>query len=85
MFPLPASSRVHDSLSSLLAKGILKVLAIVLAQEVSRHRLTSVLVHALKNLVTGGVAEAGEQRDELSADGSRGLVLEDDLLKLCAA
>lgn len=47
---LPASSRVHNSLSSPLAKCIVEVGTVVLGQVVARERLTSVLVNSLKYL-----------------------------------
>lgn len=75
---------MHNSLASLLAEGILKVGAIVLAQEVPRNRLTTVLVNALKDLVASGVSQTGEQGDKLPADGCAGLVLEDDLVQLAS-
>lgn len=81
---LPASGRVHDGLASLLAKGSLKVLAIVDAEPVAGDGLTTVLVYTLKDLVAGGVAQTGEEGDELAADGGGGLVLEDDLVQFAS-
>lgn len=78
----PSRGRVHNSLARFLAKRILKVLAVVLAQEVARHGLAAVLVYPLQHLVAGRVPEAGEERDELLADGRGGLVLEDDRVEL---
>lgn len=77
-----AGRRVHDGLARLLAKSVLKVLAVVGAEEVTGDGLTAVLVDALENLVAGGVAETGEERDEFATEGGLGLVLEDDLVKL---
>lgn len=73
---------MHDSLASLLAKRILKVLAVVHAEPVTGDRLTSILVYALEDLVAGSVAKTGEEGEELATDGRRGLVLEDDLVEL---
>lgn len=56
----PASSRVHNSLARLLAKSGLKILSIVLAQEVARNGLPAILVYSLEHLVAGGVAQTGE-------------------------
>lgn len=78
---LPASSGVHDGLASLLAKGVLEVFAIMLAEPVTGHGLTAVLVYTLKDLVAGGVAKTGEQREELAAGRCGGCVLEDDLVQ----
>lgn len=75
---------MHNGLAGLFAKGILKVGAIVLAQVVSRNRLTAVLVNALEDLVASGVSQAREQGDKLPADGCAGLVLEDDLVQLAS-
>lgn len=76
---------MHDSLACLLAKGGLKVLSVVLAQEVARNGLSAILVYSLKHLVAGGVTQTGEQRDKLSCEGCGGLVLEDDLVQLACA
>lgn len=73
---------MHDGLAGLLAKGILKVLAVVLAQEVARNGLATVLVYSLQDFVSGGIAQTWEQRHKLSSKGRRGLVLEDDLVQL---
>jgi hypothetical protein len=70
--------RVHDGLSSLLAEGLLELGAVVLAKVVASNGLTTILVYALEDLVSGGVAQTGEERDKLLANGSIGLVLEDD-------
>lgn len=79
---IPSSSGVHNGLASLLAKGILEVGTIVLGQEITGNGLTTVLVDSLEDLVTGRVSQTREQRDELSSDGSGGLVLENDLVQL---
>lgn len=79
---IPASGRVHDSLARLLAECRLEIFAVVLAEIVTRHRLTAILVDSLKDLVTGGVAQTGEQRNKLSPQRSASLVLEDDLVQL---
>lgn len=76
---------MHDGLASLLAKGTLKVGTIVLREVITGHRLTTVLVYSLENLVTSGVSQTREERDKLSSDGSSGLVLEDDLVQLSGA
>lgn len=73
---------MHNSLAGLLAKCSLEVLAIVIVQVIASHRLTTVFVDSLKNLVSGGVTQTGEQRDELATDGDIGLILEDDLVEL---
>lgn len=75
---------MHNGLAGLLAEGILKVGAIVLAKVVSRNRLTTVLVNALEDLVASGVSQTREQGDKLPADGCAGLVLEDDLVQLAS-
>ena len=41
---------MHDSLSGSLAKGVVKVGAVVLSQIVARERLATVLVDTLKHL-----------------------------------
>jgi hypothetical protein len=81
-FIIPSSSGVHNGLASLLAKGILEVGTIVLGQVITSDGLTTILVDSLEDLVAGGVSQTREQRDELSSDGSGGLVLENDLVQL---
>jgi hypothetical protein len=73
---------VHNGLASLLAKGILEVGTIVLGQEITGDGLTTILVDSLEDLVTGGVSQTREERNELSSDSSGGVVLEDDLVQL---
>lgn len=52
------------------------------AEEVAGNGLAAVLVDALEDLVAGGVAETGEEGDELLAEGGVGGLLEDDLVEL---
>lgn len=73
---------MHDGLASLLAEGILKILAVVLAQEVAGNGLSTILVDSLEHLVAGGVAQTGEQGDELLSGRGGGRILEDDLVQL---
>lgn len=73
---------MHDGLAGLLAESILELGTVVLAKEVSSNGLTTILVYALKNLVSGGVSQAGEERDKLLANGGIGLILEDDSVEL---
>ena len=73
---------MHDGLARLLAKRVLKLVAIVGAQVVARHGLAAVLVYPLQHLVAGRIPEAGEQRDELPPERRRGLVLEDNGVEL---
>lgn len=73
---------MHNSLAGLGTEGLLKVLAVVLGEVVAGNGLATVLVYPLEDLVTRSVAETGEERDELAAKGSGGLVLEDDLVEL---
>lgn len=73
---------MHDSLASLLSESLLKVLAVVLGEVVSRDGLSTILVDSLEDLVTGGVTQTGEQREELASNSGAGLVLEDDLVQL---
>lgn len=82
MLRVPASGRVHDSLARLLSKGGLEVLAIMFAQEVPCHRLATVLVDSLEDLVARGVAQTGEEGEELSSEWRVGLVFEDDLVQV---
>ncbi len=77
-----ASGRVHDGLARLLAECILKVLAVVRPEVVAGHRLATVLVDSLKDLVPGGIAKTREEGDELPPQGRAGLVLEDDRVEL---
>lgn len=81
----PSGRRVHDSLARLLAECRFEVLGVVLGQEITGHGLTAILVYALEDLVPRRVAQTGEQGDELAADGSGGLVLENDLVQLAGA
>lgn len=73
---------MHDGLSSLLSESALKVLAVVLREVVPGDGLTTILVYSLGDLVSSGVSETGEEREELLAKGSSGLVLEDDGVEL---
>ena len=73
---------MHDGLASLLSESRLEILAVVLAEIVARHGLAAILVYSLEDLVARGIAKAGEQRDELAANGGTSLVLEDDLVEL---
>lgn len=79
---LPASSGVHDGLAVALAESRVKEVAVVLGQVVAHEGLTTVLVDTLHDLVGSGIAETGEEGEEASADGSSGLVLEDDRVEL---
>lgn len=79
---LPASSGVHDSLAITLAESRVEEVAVVLGQVVAHEGLTTVLVDTLHDLVGSGIAETGEEREETRADGSGGLVLEDDRVEL---
>jgi hypothetical protein len=76
---------VHDGFSSLLAEGVLKVCSIVLGEVITGNRLATILVHTLEDLVTGGVSQPREERNEFSSEGSGGLVLEDNLVQLAGA
>lgn len=44
--------------------------------------MTAILVYSLQNLVTGRVAETGEEGEKLPAERLGRLVLEDDLVEL---
>lgn len=79
---LPASSGVHDGLAIALAESGVEEVAMVLGQVVAHEGLTTVLVDTLHDLVGSGIAETGEEREETSAEGSSGLVLEDDGVEL---
>lgn len=68
---------MEHGLARLLAESALEVLAVVQGQVVARDGLAAVLVDALEDFVAGCVAEAGEERDELSAGGGAGFVFED--------
>lgn len=81
----PSSSRVHDSLASLLAECRFKVLAIVLGQEIAGDRLAAILVDSLQDLVSGSVAQTGEKRDKLATESCAGLFFEDYLVQLARA
>lgn len=76
---------MQNSLAGLLSESLLKVPAIVLGEEVSGHGLSTILVNSLEDLVTGGVSQTGEQREELATDAGTGLVLEDNLVQLAGA
>lgn len=76
---------MHDGFSSLLAEGVLKVCSIVLGEVITGNRLATILVHTLEDLVTGGVSQPREERNEFSSEGSGGLVLEDNLVQLAGA
>ena len=67
---------MHHRLPSAFAKGAIEVVAIVESEIISRERLAAVFVYSLKNLVASGIAETGEERGELAAEGGGGLVFE---------
>jgi hypothetical protein len=77
-----ASRRVHDRLSGLLSKCLLEIGPVVLCEVIARNRLTAVLVYPLQNLVSGGISQAREERDELLAGTGIGFVPEDDGIEL---
>ena len=68
---------VHDRLSGTLTEGEVKLVTVVGTEVVTDEGLTSKLVDALENLVTGGVSETGEEGEELTPGGRRGVFLED--------
>jgi hypothetical protein len=49
---VPAGRRVHNRLARLLAKRILKVLAVVRPEVIARHGLAAVLVYPLEDLLS---------------------------------
>jgi hypothetical protein len=67
---------VHDGLSSLLAEGVLKLGAVVLTKIIASNGLTTILVYALEDFVSGGISQTREERDELLPNRSMGLILE---------
>jgi uncharacterized protein YbjQ (UPF0145 family) len=76
---------VHDGFAGLLAEGVLKVCPIVFGEIITSNRLATVLVDTLEDLVAGGVSQAREERNELSSEGSGGLILKDNLIQLAGA
>ena len=72
---------MHDGLAGTLAECVVKVGTVVLGQIVTGEGLTAVFVDTLKNLVTSGVTKTGEKRGELGAEGSGGVLLEDNLVQ----
>lgn len=46
----PARERIHDSFAIALAKGPVERVAVILGQVVAHERLTTILVHSLKDL-----------------------------------
>lgn len=78
----PASSRVHDSLASLLSERRFEVLAIVLSQVIAGDGLTAILVDSLEDLVPSGVPKTWEERDELATESRIGGVPEDNAVQL---
>lgn len=78
-----SGERGHHRLSGLGAEGALEVGAVVLGEVVAHEGLSAVLVDSLEDLVACGVAESGEEGEELLAYGGSRFVFEDDLVELC--
>ena len=72
---------MHNSLSSSLAKGVIKGRAVVGSKIVADKRLSTVLVNALQHLVASGVSKTGEERGELCSDRRIGVFFEDDFVE----
>jgi hypothetical protein len=53
-------------------------LRVVEGEVVANEWLAAILVYSLEDLVSGGIAETGEEGGELSDDGRRGIFFEDD-------
>ena len=75
---VPACSSVHQHASPLPAKAIPKEPARVPVNHIPKVRLPAKLVHALSDLVAGGIAQPGEEREELYKYAARGGVFKDD-------
>lgn len=71
---------MHDGLAGLLAKDRVELLLVVAVQELIDKGLTTKLVDALGDLVSGSESETGEQRGVLLKEGGVSGVLEDDLV-----
>lgn len=71
---------MHNSLSSSLAKGVVKGRTVVLSEVVADEWLSTVLVNPLQHLVSSGISETGEERRELGTNRRIGIFLEDDLV-----
>jgi hypothetical protein len=74
------SGGVHDGLASLLAKDSVELGLVVAVQELVNEGLTTKLVDALGDLVTGSETETGEEGGILLEEGGVSGVLEDDLV-----
>lgn len=73
---------MHNRLSIPAAKRRVKVVPEVLGEKITREGLAAILVYALQDLVCGGVAEAGKEREEAGGDGGVCSFAEDDLVEL---
>lgn len=54
----PASSGVHNSLAITLSEGVVKLVAVLLSQEVTGERLTTILVDTLEDLSCSQIVSA---------------------------
>ena len=70
---------MHHHLALALAERVGEVVAVVAVEDVGEPGLAAVLVYALGDLVARGVAEPGEEGEELAAEGRGRVLLEDDL------
>ena len=73
-----ASGGLHHKLALALAEGVGELGLVVLVDEVVEVGLATELVHALRDLVTCGIAKTGEEREELLGGSSGGCVTEKD-------
>ena len=89
---------MHDGLAVTLAERAVEASTVVLRKVVSDKRLTTKLVHTLKDLVPSVhvsfhvrnivylvgccVSETGEQRKESARDRGRGRIPKDDLVQV---
>jgi hypothetical protein len=77
-----ARRSVHERLARAPPKRRVEFVAVVLGEVVPCEGLPAVFVHALQDLVGGGVAEAGEEGEEAGAGCGGGFFAEDDLVEL---
>jgi hypothetical protein len=58
---------VKHGLAGLGAEGAVEGVAVVLGQNIACEWLAAILVDALRDFVTGGIAKSGEEGEELLA------------------
>ena len=74
----PSCCCLHHHLPFPFSESIREICLVVCTKDIIEEGLSTVFVYPLGDLVARGVAEAGEEGEELAAEGGGRVVLEDD-------